>query len=344
MTPEQLRDEIDSLLKTAGVKNNRKLVRRMLETAVNLGTDDIQRLDLKITSAALAEMRDAFNIFHPHLHVPKVTVFGSARTQEHDPLYELAKDVAERLAAHQWMVVTGAGPGIMQAAAEGAGNDYSIGVSIRLPFEEAPNAQVQENPKLATMKYFFTRKLMLMKESLGFVCLPGGFGTMDEVFELFTLQQTGKSVPTPIVLLDRPGGNFWSGLKKYIDEELVTLGTISEDDMDRALITDSAEAAVDEILAFWKNYHSLRWVDKQLIFRLRHEPTDAEIAQLNEEFSHLLETGEFARTEPFPEEEHNREHLDLARIVFTPKPRAVGSLHYIIRAVNRFETATAVTS
>ena len=232
---EELRATIDA----AGITENADLIARILATGIGLGLDRADRLDLKIASSALTEMRAAFRLFAPYEDVPKVTIFGSARTLPEDALYRQASDVAAALAEHGWMVVTGAGPGIMQAAAEGAGPHNSLGVSIRLPFEEKPNAIVGENARNVAMKYFFTRKLMLVKESSGFVCVPGGFGTLDEMFELLTLQQTGKADPTPIVLLDAPGGTFWSGLRRFIDDHLRPAGVISEGDFDRVLVTDS---------------------------------------------------------------------------------------------------------
>ena len=174
-----------------------KLAREMLESAVGLIGDRPDTLDLKIAAAALAEMREAFSVFAPYRDVPKVTVFGSARTATNDPLYAQATEIAKLLAARGWMVVTGAGPGIMQAAMEGAGRERSIGVSIRLPFEQGANPVIAGDEKYVSMKYFFTRKLILVKESRAFVCLPGGFGTLDETFELLTLTQTGKGLPVP---------------------------------------------------------------------------------------------------------------------------------------------------
>jgi uncharacterized protein (TIGR00730 family) len=176
-------------------------------------------------------MGDAFEMFAHAQDAPKVTIFGSARTTEHDPLYAAAKEVAYRLAIEGWMVITGAGPGIMQAGMEGAGREHSIGVSIRLPFETGANPIIAGDHKHVSMKYFFTRKLMLIKEAKGFVCLPGGFGTLDEMFELLTLTQTGKGVPVPIVLLDTPGDPYWETVHDFIDEQLVQRGLVSSSDM-----------------------------------------------------------------------------------------------------------------
>ncbi|MFT4260504.1 TIGR00730 family Rossman fold protein [Microbacterium sp.] len=337
--PAALSAEINRVLDDAGVHTDRRLVWRMLRTAVKLGEDGTSRLDLKIASAALAEMRDAFRLFAPYQGIPKVTVFGSARTRQDDPLYPHARDVAAALAAAGWMVVTGAGPGIMQAAAEGAGSRMSLGVSIRLPFEEKANQIVSENAHVVAMKYFFTRKLMLMKESRGFICLPGGFGTMDEMFELLTLQQTGKAEPMPIVLLDAPGGTFWSGLKTFVDEHLIPAGVVSPDDLDRVLITDSVEAAVADITGFWRNYDSLRWVGDQLVLRLVHEPTDAEIADLNDRFGDLCAQGAIERTEALPVERADGDAVHLPRLTLHLEQRAVGRLYTLIRAIDALPPA-----
>ncbi|GAA5149144.1 TIGR00730 family Rossman fold protein [Microbacterium pseudoresistens] len=334
---EKVRDEIDRLLADAGIREDRALISRMLHTAVQLGQEGTDRLDLKIASAAIAEMRDAFGLFRPFEGVPKVTVFGSARTRQDDPLYRQARDVAAALAAEGWMVVTGAGPGIMQAAAEGAGSRMSLGVSIRLPFEEKADVPVAEETHVVAMKYFFTRKLMLMKESRGFVCLPGGFGTLDETFELLTLQQTGKAEPMPIVLLDARGGGYWDGLRRFVEEQMEPAGVISPDDLDRVLITDSVEDAVAEITGFWRNYDSLRWVGDRLVLRLRHAPSDGQLAALNAQFGELCADGAIERTAPLGAERADDDLLDLPRIVLRLRQRSVGSLHLLIRALNALD-------
>ena len=338
---------IDELIAEAGITSQRGLIRRLLRASLGMGQDRAGRLNLKISAAALEEMRNAFRIFAPFVGTPKVTIFGSARTQDHDPLWLEAEAVSKRLAEQGWMVVTGAGPGIMEAAATGAGPEQSLGVSIRLPFEQVPADLHAGIDRLVTMKYFFTRKLMLVKESRGFVCLPGGFGTLDETFELLTLQQTGKMVPVPIVLLDRPGGDFWRGFERFVLEQLEGSGMISPGDLDRLLITDSVEAASEEITGFWRNYDSLRWVDRQLVMRLRAVPTDEEIDGLNEQFASLLSEGRIERTDPLPPElgdRDDRDTLDLPRIVFTPVQRKVGELHRVIRAVNELSSAPKVES
>ncbi|MFZ4812359.1 MAG: TIGR00730 family Rossman fold protein, partial [Ilumatobacteraceae bacterium] len=218
--PADLNEAIESLIS----ERDRSLAHQLVASMTGLFEGQPATVDLKIISSTVAEMAEAFQMFAPFRDVPKVTIFGSARTKPHDPLYEQAKAVAEHLAAAGWMVVTGAGPGIMQAAMEGAGRDHSIGVSIRLPFEQAANPIIAGDSKNVMMKYFFTRKLMLVKESRGFVCLPGGFGTLDETFELLTLTQTGKGSPVPIALLDAPGDPYWETVHQFVDTQLVRRG------------------------------------------------------------------------------------------------------------------------
>ncbi|WP_426183712.1 TIGR00730 family Rossman fold protein [Microbacterium sp. TWP3-1-2b2] len=337
--PDELHAAVDTIMADAGITTNRALIRRMLSTSILLGQEDTERLDLKIASAALVEMRDAFRLFQPYAGVPKVTVFGSARTTQDDPLYVQARSVASVLAERGWMVVTGAGPGIMQAAAEGAGEQMALGVSIRLPFEEKPDAVVANDTHRVEMKYFFTRKLMLVKESTGFICLPGGFGTLDEMFELLTLQQTGKAEPMPIVLLDEPGGTFWKGLERFIVESLIPAAVISADDFDRVLVTDSAEEAVAEITGFWRNYDSLRWVGDVLVLRLKSTPTDAEVEALNAEFASLLVEGRIELVGALPIEQADHDRVDLPRLRLRLRQREVGGLYRLIDAINALDSA-----
>ncbi|RGE21048.1 TIGR00730 family Rossman fold protein [Leucobacter sp. wl10] len=327
------------MIADTGITAQRSLIRRILTAGIGLGQDDTSRLNLKITAAAVEEMRTAFRLFAPYVDTPKVTIFGSARTRVGDPLWLAAEAAARGLAEQGWMVVTGAGPGIMEAAATGAGPDRSLGVSISLPFEERPSAATATDDRRVAMKYFFTRKLMLVKESRGFICLPGGFGTMDETFELLTLQQTGKMVPMPIVLLDRVGGTFWRGFASFVTEELAGSGLISVNDLDRVLVTDSVDAAIEAIAGFWRNYDSLRWFDDELVMRLRAAPSDAELADLNDRFSGLCLRGGIERAETRPAEVAEGDRPDLPRIALTPRQRGVGDLYRLIRAVNELPSA-----
>ena len=337
----EVTEALRSAIAQAGIVENADLVARALATGIGLGLDGASRLDLKITTAALSEMRTAFHHFAPYAGVPKVTIFGSARTRPDDASYRQAASVASALADRGWLVVTGAGPGIMQAAAEGAGPDRSLGVSIRLPFEDKPNAVIAQGGRNVVMKYFFTRKLMLVKESHGFVCVPGGFGTLDEMFELLTLQQTGKAEPTPIVLLDAPGGTFWKGLRRFADEYLIPSGVVSPDDFDRVLVTDSVEAATEEITGFWRNYDSLRWVGDRLVLRLRATPTSTEVDALNEQFAFLVASGRIEARGALRAELEDADRIELPRLVVRMNQFQIGSLFRLIRAVNSLASAPA---
>jgi hypothetical protein len=323
------------LLDATGVTENRDQLFEIIATAVRLSGDDADRLDLKITNAALKEMRSAFRTFAPYRDIPKVTMFGSARTLPHDPLYAQASDMAKALAGRGWMVVTGAGPGIMAAGMEGAGRDMSFGVTIRLPFENEPNPVIAGDPKLVSMKYFFTRKLMLIKESKAFLCLPGGFGTLDEAFELLTLVQTGKSTPAPIVMLDIPNGTYWSHWKGFVADELAERGLIAESDCDLFLVTDDVDEACDEIVGFYSNYDSLRYVGDKLVMRLKRAPSPEDLARLDVQFADMCRSGGFEVVEPFPVEREDDDQLDLARIAFRFNPHHVHRLRNLIDELNR---------
>ena len=327
---QELRDLLDEL----GVEEDRDVLFEVLVSAVRLAQDHADRLDLKITSATLKEMRAAFRAFAPYRNVPKVTIFGSARTLPTDTSYGQARDFAEHMARQGWMVVTGAGPGIMAAGLEGAGREHAFGVNIRLPFEQSANPFIAGDEKLISMKYFFTRKLMLMKESLGFVSLPGGFGTLDETMELLTLVQTGKANPAPIVLLDEPGGDFWSTFVTYLTTEVATRGLIDDDDLDLLLRTEDVHAAADEVTGFYRNYQSLRWVGDQLVLRMHHAPPDDELPALNERFGWIALDGKIERTDPFPAEVRDNDHLDLQRLVLRYSGFAAGGLRRLIDTLN----------
>jgi uncharacterized protein (TIGR00730 family) len=327
-------DLVQQLLEASGATANRDVLRDILRTAQGLAQDGADRLDLKITAAALKEMRAAFAMFAPLKDTPKVTIFGSARTAAHDPLYAQARNLARQLAEAGWFVITGAGPGIMQAGAEGAGPDRAIGISIQLPFEEKPSDILAEGDRLVAMKYFFTRKLMLIKESSAFVCLPGGFGTQDETFELLTLLQTGKASPAPVVLLDVPGGTYWTSWVAYVDQELMGAGLVSPDDHDLYLVTDDVGVAVAEVQRFWHSYHSIRWAGDRLVVRLRHAPTEAELADLNERFAGLLVDGAIERSDPLPAEVADKDHLELHRLVMRYDARQAARLRGLIDALN----------
>ncbi|MCE9620712.1 MAG: TIGR00730 family Rossman fold protein [Actinomycetia bacterium] len=335
MTTADPADElITALLADLAPGANRRYSQQLLRAAVDIVRQRPQTLDLKIAAAALEEMGDAFAMFVSSHGVPKVTIFGSARTKPEDPLYAAARDVAHQLAAQGWMVITGAGPGIMQAGMEGAGRENSIGVSIRLPFEQGANSVIAGDTKYVSMKYFFTRKLMLVKESKGFVCLPGGFGTLDETFELITLTQTGKGLPVPIVLLDTPGDPYWETVDEFIREQLVDRGLVSAADTNLYLITDSCEVAVNEIVGFYRNYDSLRYVGDQIIIRLKRAPSVEQLVAINEQFGRLCKSGTIVASEPFEPEKRENDRLDLARISFAFAKHGYGDLRELIDYCN----------
>lgn len=307
----------------------------MVSEALGLITDEPDTLDLKIATAALAEMRDAYEMFKPYRNERKVSIFGSARIKPDDPLYAQARNLAAALADRGWMTVTGAGPGIMQAGMEGAGVENSIGVSIRLPFESGTNSIIANDDKHVSMKYFFTRKLMLIKESQGFVCLPGGVGTLDETFELLTLTQTGKGMPVPIVFLDEPGDPYWEAVDGLM-QQLVRRGLVSAGDTALYTITDSCDEACRIIDEFYANYDSIRFVGDHMVFRMQHGPTNAQLADLNERYGHLIVDGTIHRAEPYKIEVRDDDKLDLERIAFHFTRHGSGDIIRLIGDINSY--------
>ncbi len=334
------RDLARALEKT-GATDDLDLLFEILASGIGLATDDTDRLDLKITNAALKEMRAAFRMFAPYRHAPKVTIFGSARTHPDAPVYRQAHDFAAAIAKAGWMVVTGAGPGIMQAGMEGAGKAMSVGVSILLPFETSANPLIAGDDKLVAMKYFFTRKLMLMKESTGYVGLPGGFGTLDEILELLTLQQTGKAEPAPLVLLDTPGDTFWQEWDRYVRTSLLPKAVISPQDVRLYEVTDDPAHACDLLLGFYRNYHSIRWVGSKLVIRLQAPPTTAEVEELNARFGDLCVSGTIEARGPLSVERKEVDEVDRPRLVMTFDPFKPAMLHPFIAALNQLGSAPA---
>jgi uncharacterized protein (TIGR00730 family) len=325
-----------SIVSELGVSENVRLAEELVSEALGLIADQPDTLDLKIATAALTEMRDAYAVFAPYKDRRKVSIFGSARTSADDPLYDLTRRLAATLADKGWMTVTGAGPGIMEAGMEGAGREMSIGVSIRLPFESGANSIIAGDEKHVSMKYFFTRKVMLIKESQGFVCLPGGFGTLDEMFELLTLTQTGKGVPVPIVLLDAPGDPYWESVDDFVREQLIGRGLVSATDIGLYTITNSCDEAARIIDGFYANYDSIRHVGDHLIVRMRRGPSDEQLAELNERFGHLVASGSIERAEPFKVERRDDDKVDLDRISLVFAKRGYSDLIEMIGVLNSY--------
>lgn len=310
-----------------------ELVSEMLVSGLKLLRDDTDRGDLKLVNTALKELRYSFLVFARYRDTPKVTIYGSARTPASDPNYLMASDFANAMAdIHRWMVITGAGPGIMEAGNRGAGREYGFGVNIRLPFEAVANPFVHET-RLINFKYFFTRKLMFVKESYGFAIFPGGFGTQDETYELLTLIQTGKSDMHPVVLIEAPGTGYWDAWLDFIDV-LESKGLISPYDRHLYLHTTNVDEAISEILRFYRSYHSQRYVAGRLVLRLRHQPSPEVVAALNDEFGDLLVDGRIEPTTASPGEVRDGDHPDLPRLSLHFDRRRLGRLRQMIDRIN----------
>jgi uncharacterized protein (TIGR00730 family) len=329
-----IEQDIEALIDRHGGGHDRSYVVSMISTALGLSRDAVPTLDMKIAASALKEMREAFLMLAPYRDQRKVTIFGSARTEKGDPLFDHTVDLARALASREWMVVTGAGPGIMEAGMIGAGRERSIGVSIRLPFETAANEIIAGDTKFVSMRYFFTRKLMLVKESHAFVCMPGGFGTLDEMYELLTLTQTGKGLPVPIVLMDLPGDPFWESVQAFVGSQLLPRRLISPEDTNLFKVCTTIEDAVHEIDHFYSNYHSIRYVGNRLVVRLHRPVTDVLLDRLNTNFASLLREGQFERTEPTGPETSDNDHLNLYRLTFRFKRNDYGRLRSLIDCLN----------
>ena len=331
---------VNQILDQLDVVNNRDVLRHLISSAVTIAGSDFERLDLKIASDSLRELANAFRVFEPYRLQRKITLFGSARIGATDPTYKVAVEVAQCLAKRGWMTVTGAGLGIMQAGLEGAGPEMSFGVNIKLPHEQYANHVIANDPKLVSMKYFFTRKLMLVKESHGFVIMPGGFGTLDESFEILTLIQTGKAVPAPVVLLDAEGGTYWHAWERFLEQEAVSRGFISPPDQTLYLITHNIEDAVNEITNFYLNYHSQRFVGDRLIIRTKSSVTDEELDYLNDSFSDICSDGKIEKVDATPQEVADNDWPALFRLSLAFNQVSHGRLRSLINAINKLPSAT----
>ena len=331
-----MKRRIQDLIAYKGGGANPDLVGDIIENALKILTDVEARGDVRVIQTAVRELRYAFKMFAPYAGSRKVTMFGSARTPPTKQEYQQAVEFARKIAAAGWKVITGAGPGIMQAGHEGAGLENSFGANIRLPWEQSANPIIQHDKKLITFKYFFTRKLTFVRHSDAIVLFPGGFGTMDEGYESLTLMQTGKSRMMPLVLMDRPGGAYWKTWDKHIREHLLRNGLISADDLNLYHITDDADEAVRLVTRFYRNYHSTRFVKEQLVIRLQHRPSDTAIDGLNEDFADIITGDKIHLIEPTPEEREDNQFLDLQRIAFGFNRKDYGRLRQLIEVLNSF--------
>ncbi len=310
------------------------LIDRIRESADKLERDGSSRGDLKLLSRAIRELRYAFKVFGPYRNNPKVTVFGSARTPANDPSFQMAVDFGRGIAARGWLVVTGAASGIMEAGHVGAGREKSMGLNIMLPFEQDANPIIEGDSKLVHMKYFFTRKLMFVKECHAVVCFPGGFGTLDETLEVLTLLQTGKRELVPLVLAAPAGDDYWNGFHQFVVDQLLADGMISPDDLSLYKVTHSVQEAIDDVIGFYRVYHSMRYVGERLVLRLKQAPSSKLIDEINERFREIVVDGRIELGSALPAESDQHDLSELPRLIFCFDRRGHGQLREMINLIN----------
>ncbi len=326
---------IDELTDRCAPGERKEMFRQILTTVAKLGMEHDDLGDFKLINTTLKELRHSFRVFYPYRAQRKVMVFGSARTPESDPNYALAIELSRQLVHEGFMMISGAGPGIMEAVNRGAGKQNSFGVNIKLPFEQGANPYIADDPKLMQCKYFFTRKLIFAKESDATVLLPGGFGTLDEGYEMLTLFQTGKTLPRPIVLLEDPRGDYWKNWLDFLDSVLIKKGFVSQEDRSLLQIAHSPEEVTKYVTDFFRVYHSLRYVRGLTVLRFTRIIPEKLIRQLNSDFKDILTQGEIRASPPLKDEMKNREHLDLPRLVMEFNHRNFGRLNEMIQTINR---------
>ena len=329
---------VQELVRDWGAKKNPELVEEMIVTALKMARDEMSVPDLKLINRSLKEMRYAAKVFAEYSQFRKVVVFGSARTTIDAPEARVAEDFARKMVAHDYMVITGGGEGIMGAAQRGAGRERSFGLNIRLPFEQQANEIIQGDPKLINFNYFFDRKLNFVKESHAFALFPGGFGTMDETFEILTLMQTGKARIIPVVMLDRPDGDYWQTWMKFLTEYFFRLGLVSPEDFSFFKIAHDVDEAVAEILQFYKIYHSSRWVGEQLVLRIGKPLPKSVVADLNKKFADILREGAIVQGSALRQEKNEPEIWNLPRLILTPHRNNFGRFRQLIDAINASPT------
>jgi uncharacterized protein (TIGR00730 family) len=330
-------EAIDSLMRMSGEIQHPDLVREMILAALKAGQEGEIRGDLKLMNTTLKEMRFTTKIFAPYRGRRKVTVFGSARTTPDEPVYQMASLFGKKLGEAGYMVITGGGGGIMQAANEGAGSEHSFGVNIRLPFEQNPNPTLDGSPRLITYKYFFNRKVAFLKEASAVALFPGGFGTLDEAMETLTLIQTGKHDPIPLVLIDEPGGTYWARWMQFLNDSLLANGYISASDFHFIECVHSADAAVESIDRFYRRFHSQRYVDKKLVIRLTSPVSQAAVGELNTLFHDLLvPDGGIYLSQSLPEEEDEPELAELPRLILDFNRKDFARLRTLIDSINSY--------
>jgi hypothetical protein len=325
---------IRELIAAKGGGANEDAVEDIIENALKLMADVKDSGDVRVIQTAVRELRYAFKLFAPYASKRKVTIFGSARTLPSRIEYQQAVELGRKLSEAGFMVITGAGGGIMQAGHEGAGRENSFGANIRLPWEQSANPHIQDDKKLVTFKYFFTRKLIFVRHSDAIALFPGGFGTLDEGYEALTLMQTGKSQLMPLVLVDRPGGTYWKTWDKHVREHVLRDELISPDDLNLYQITEDPAEAVRIITRFYRNFHSSRFVKELIVIRLKHAPSASALDALNDDFADIINGPKIKLVEPSPEERVDDDNLDLARIAFGFNRRDYGRLRSLIDRLN----------
>ncbi|MDD2851201.1 MAG: TIGR00730 family Rossman fold protein [Desulfuromonadaceae bacterium] len=330
---------IEQLVETSGGIYHPSIIKEMILATLKIGQDVDYLADLKLINRTLREMRYTAKVFGPYRNRKKVTIFGSARTEKSDEMYKKCVRFSRSLAENNYMVITGGGPGIMQAGNEGAGSDNSFAVNIRLPFEQKPNPIMYRNPRLVTYKYFFNRKVAFVKESDAIVVFPGGFGTLDEAMEVFTLIQTGKTAPKPLILMDDQDG-YWERFLNFIKESLLVNGFISGEDFSLFTITKNEQEALQAINTFYSVYHSLRFIENRLVIRLLHTLTPKQLAILTEEFPELIEEGnQIHCCDAYPEEGDEPDLAHLPRVSLLFDHHHYGLLVAFINRINSFHKA-----
>lgn len=314
--------------------NRLKILTDIFKSTVRLAQESPGTLNLKICSSVLKELRYSFKLFYPHRFTPKITMFGSARVPPNTPLYKFAKDFAEESVLRGYLIITGGGPGIMAAGNEGAKMSSSFGLNIRLPVEQSANAFIDQKKMLIHYKYFFTRKLFLVKEAAAFTFFPGGLGTFDEAFEVLTLLQTGKTNLIPVVMLEPKGFGFWEPIVKMLKDVMLQKGFISESDFSLFKISHSPKEALDHIDKFYSNYHSMRLVKERLVIRTKKPLPAKALKKMNTDFPSLTKKGKIEVSSPLPEEINEPELTALPRITFPFEKNDYGTLRRLIDFIN----------
>jgi hypothetical protein len=325
----------DFLARFAADCPDRDVLADLMVAITRLARDGAGRGDLKLLTSSFKELRYAFKVFAPYHGIRKVSIFGSSRTPAGHPDFLQAVAFARRMRERHWMIITGAGDGIMGAGQRGAGRDASFGVAIRLPHEQKTNVVIADDAKLITFKYFFTRKILFLKEASAIALFPGGFGTQDEGFESMTMIQTGKNNLVPVVMVDAPGGTYWQHWRTYLKAELLHNGMIAEQDMNLFKLTDNIEDAVDEILGFYRRYHSMRYVGPLLVLRLSSPLPPAALERLNDTYASILTEGRIEQhLVPLEGEGEEAEYPDLPRLSLAFNRKDVGTLRLMVNDIN----------